>query len=148
MAPSPLSQSESFSRPNFFQSANQRSPFSTEFIFKSFHSSHSCLVQCEKNNDFVKKKVSESNSKKMPIFCNYGEVEVAAQETGQFKLSKIKLDGESPRKWYKSSVSTKKYHFRSKMVILAHFKIFFRGEFFFWILCTSQLRGISGWFQI
>ena len=46
----------------------------------------------------------------MPIFCNYGEVEVAAQETGQFKLAKIKLDGESPRKWYKSSVS-KKYRF-------------------------------------
>ena len=120
MAPSILSQSESGSRPNFLQSANQRSPFSTEFIFKSFHSSHSCLVQCEKNNDFVKK-VSESNSKKMPIFCNYGEVEVAAQETGQFKLSKIKLDGESPRKWYKSSVSTEKYHFRSKNGLFSPF---------------------------
>ena len=67
----------------------------------------------------------------MPIFCNYGEVEVAAQETGQFKLSKIKLDGESPRKWYKSSVSTKKYHFRPKNGQLSPFLNFFRGEFFF-----------------
>ena len=130
MAPSLNSQSESGSRPNFLKPTNQRSPFSTEFIFKSFHSSHSCLVQCEKNNDFVKKSIREK-IEKMPIFCNYGEVEVAAQETGQFKLSKIKLDGESPRKWYKSSVSTFSAIFGQKMDTLAHFKIFFRGENFF-----------------
>ena len=82
----------------------------------------------------------------MPIFCNYGEVEVAAQETGQFKLSKIKLDGESPRKWYKSSVSTfwKNTIFGKKRSKIAKF---FRGDFFFGFCArvnhVAQLAGFK-----
>ena len=45
----------------------------------------------------------------MPIFCNYADVEGVSgsvYETGsEFRLAKIKLDGESPRRWYRSSVS-------------------------------------------
>ena len=100
------SQSESGSRPNFLN----RPISARHFPLNSFSSrfTHLTLTWCSvrKTTFFCEKLVSESNTKNMPIFCNYGEVEVAAQETGQFKLSKIKLDGESPRKWYRSSVST------------------------------------------
>jgi hypothetical protein len=44
----------------------------------------------------------------MPIFCNYADVEGVSgsvYETGsEFRLAKIKLDGESPRRWYRSSL--------------------------------------------
>jgi len=73
----------------------------------------------------------------MPIFCNYGEVEVAAQETGQFKLSKIKLDGESPRKWYKSSL------FPSQRIYLVY-RGLLAAYFVAWFVSQVVFKQIAG----
>jgi len=94
-----------------------------------------CSVR--KTTFFCEKLVSESNTKNMPIFCNYGEVEVAAQETGQFKLSKIKLDGESPRKWYRSSL------FPSQRIYLVY-RGLLAAYFVAWFVSQVVFKQIAG----
>jgi hypothetical protein len=81
----------------------------------------------------------------MPIFCNYGEVEVAAQETGQFKLSKIKLDGESPRKWYKSSLfPSQRIYLVYRGLLAAYFVAWFISQVVFKQIAGTNFKTILG----